>query len=445
MAAKRRGDCGGAGRPSRLTDLPLDALEHAVKFVALREVPTVAALSKSFAQAAAGDELWQALAGSARPQLVAMRAALSAVAGGPPPLTWRALVKQQHFARGTKKKKEDRNTAPSNFLLTAQVGEHALSVPLDRVGFAVWRDYDFAGTDSGSASFNRPAIVLPVPAAMHAAIMAGASGGSETIALEVMVCQRDTGSIGIVTGNRGGQPKPEPAYDGTAAATKARREWCAAPDGGQLYTKQGALFEPAGGGAFWNLRTEFDIPNHELAKFDEFDVTGDEEFDATKHEGHTQVRAGEHLRHINAVLLPPSSADGIVAKITPDMSQPHVSRQGTLGSLAAASGGAVLALVIDAVLYTEYTSSDCEWVRGLSGRTHDPASADEPGYSSARDRMFKFIQTWLLSLTMTDFNGRQEDFDSVREPSTELSTASGWITLSVPRITDSNLAEMMQW
>ena len=88
-------------------------------------------------------------------------------------------------------------------------------------------------------------------------------------------------------------------------------------------------------------------------------------------------------------------------------------------------------LVIDAVLYTEYTSSDCEWVRGLSGRTHDPVSADEPGYSSARDRMSEFIQTWLLSLTMTDFNGQQEDFDSVRQLS-HGSRHEGWITLSVP-------------
>jgi hypothetical protein len=429
MASKRRGGA-GVGRALRLTDLPLDALEHAVKFVALREVPTVAALSKSFAQAAAGDELWKALAGSARPQLVAMRAALSAAAGVPLPLTWRALVKQQRFARGTKKeKKKDRNTAASNFLLTAQVGEHALSVPLDRVGFAVWQDRDITGTDSGSAPFNRPAIVLPVPAAMHAAIMAGASGGSETIALEVIVCQRDTGGIAIVTGNRAGRLTPKPAYDGGHGAN-AMREWYAAPGWGQLYTKQGALFEQAGGGAFWNMRTEFDVPYNELAKHDEFDITGDGEFDATKHEGHTFVRAGEHLRHINAVLLPPSSADGIVAKITPDISQPHVSRQGTLGSLAAASGGAVLALVIDAVLYTEYTSSDCEWVRGLSDHTHEPASADEPGYSSARDRMFEFIQTWLLSLTMTDFNGQQEDFDSVRQLS-HGSRHEGWINLSV--------------
>ena len=354
-----------------LTALPRDILDHAVKFVALHEVPAVAALSKTLAQAAAGDVLWESLAAIAFPHLAVMRAGMRA-----PPL-WRTLVKQQFFARGKQRGGRERNTAASNLLLTVRIGhEVAFNAPLHKAGFAVWRDKDMLGIAALNEreSFYRPAIVFPVPAELHAAAMAGASGGSETIALEVMVCQQDTGGIGICTAKR-----------------------CGSSIGAE-YEKKGKLFQSGGGGAFWNL-------DHKHVFWTQGDMDAQTFFPNDRHEGPDEIDEGDST-FLNAVLLPPSKADQIAAAITPDLSEPLVSRQGSLGTLGGTAGGAVLALLSDEVEVEEGMGTQY-WHRAAD-LNRDPAK----NYRQARDKLFDQVHAWVLSMPVTRADGRKEEFGS---------------------------------
>ena len=375
-------------RPPGLSDLPRDVLEHAVKFVALCEVPAVAVLSKALAQAAAGDVLWESLAAIAFPQLASMRAGMRA------PRSWRALVKQQCFARGKAKKKGRRNTAASNYLLTVRLGRQpAFSVPLHKAGFAVWRDDDVAGCRTERKSFYRPAIVFPVSAELHAAVMAGAPGGSETIALEVMVCQQDTGGIGICKATRAGNIHDNDLLAEGELADALRDV---------PYKKKGRRFKSGGGGAFWNLDEDhsYDAMGGEPERHF---ASGDDH-----HEGPISFQEGS-TAFLNAELMSPSEAGQIMAAITPDVSEPLVSKHGSLGALAGSPGGAVLALLCDTLFVEDYSS--IYWERSTTHympqfRRNDGTN----NYDQARESLFDQIHTWVLSMPMTSADGRQEDF-----------------------------------